>query len=344
MRTDSRMPPVPVGKFPHDLLDKLLKRLPRADPRVLIGPRLGEDAAVIDMGDRCLIVTTDPVTFATDRIGWYAVHVNANDVAVMGARPRWFFVTLLLPAGKTTEASVASLMADIGNTCTALGISVCGGHTEITLDLARPIVVGQMLGEVDSHRLVRKSNLKVGDEVLLTRGVAIEGTAILARERAETLRGKMPDGLLDRASRLLDDPGISVVEAAMTAVAAGEVHAMHDPTEGGVLTGLVELAAASETGLRVFADRIEIYPETASLCRALGLDPLGLIASGALLIGAAPRDARAIGEALVRRGIPTVAVAEVRPRSEELSVEIDGEFRPLVIPERDEIARALEGR
>jgi hydrogenase expression/formation protein HypE len=344
MRADSRTPPIPVGKLPHRLLDVLLKRLPQADPRVLIGPRLGEDAAVIDMGGRCLVVTTDPVTFATDRIGWYAVHVNANDVAVMGARPRWFFATLLMPAGQTTDAAVSAVMADIGATCTALGITVCGGHTEITFDLTRPVVIGQMLGEVEPHRLVRKSNLKVGDEVLFTRGVAIEGTAILARERSEALRGKVPDGVLDRASRVLDDPGISVVEAALTAIAAGDVHAMHDPTEGGVLTGLAELAAASDTGLRVFADRIPVYPETASLCETLGLDPLGLIASGALLIGAAPREAGAIADALIRQGIAAVGVAEVRPRPDGLSVEIGGESRPLVIPERDEIARAFEGR
>jgi len=344
MPADSQFSALPVGKLPHRLLDELLKRLPEADPRVLIGPRVGEDAAVIDMGGRCLVVTTDPVSFATDRIGWYAVHVNANDVAVMGARPKWFFVTLLLPVGQTTDASVASVMTDIGTTCAALGITVCGGHTEITFDLTRPIVIGQMLGEAEPHRLVRKSNLRAGDEVLLTRGVAIEGTAILAREREEALRGKVPAGLLDRASRFLDDPGISVVEAAMTAIAAGDVHAMHDPTEGGVLTGLAELAAASDTGLRVFADRIPVYPETTSLCETLGLDPLGLIASGALLIGAAPRGAGAIADALIRQGIPTVGVAEVRPRSEGLSVEIGGRFRPLIIPERDEIARAFDSR
>jgi hydrogenase expression/formation protein HypE len=344
MREGSLTPPLPVGKLPHRLLDVLLKRLPQDDPRVFIGPRLGEDAAVLDMDGRSLVVTTDPVTFATDRIGWYAVHVNANDVAVMGARPRWYFATLLLPAGQTTEESVAAIMADIGETCAALGVTVCGGHTEITLDLLRPIVIGQMLGEVEPRRLVRKSNLQVGDEVLLTRGVAIEGTAILARERAGALRGKVPDGLLDRASRFLDDPGISIVQAAMAAIAAGDVHAMHDPTEGGVLTGLAELAAASGTGLRVFAAEIPVYPETASLCEVLGLDPLGLIASGALLIGAPRQQAGTIAAALDRQGIPTFVVAEVRPRAEGLSVEIGGESRPLIIPERDEIARALEGR
>jgi hydrogenase expression/formation protein HypE len=343
MQADSLSSPLRVGKLPASLLDAFLKQLPRTDPRVLIGPRLGEDAAVIDMGDRYLIITTDPVTFATDRIGWYAVHVNANDIAVMGARPRWFFATLLLPAGRTSDAGAAAVMSDIGATCSALGITVCGGHTEITVGLDRPIVVGQMLGEVEPSRLVCKTSLQVGDEILLTRGAAIEGTVILAREKAGALRGKVPDAVLDRASRLLDDPGISVVEAATTAVEAGEVHAMHDPTEGGVLTGLAELAAASDNGLRVFVDRIPIYAETRALCEAFGLDPLGLIASGALLIGAPPRHAGAIAEALKRQGIPAVKVAEVRPRSDGLIAEVGSEQRVLEVPERDEIAKAFEG-
>jgi hydrogenase maturation factor len=342
MRADSRSPSLRVGKLPASLLDAFLKQLPQTDSRVLIGPRLGEDAAVIDMGGKCLIVTTDPITFATERIGWYAVHVNANDVAVMGTRPRWFFATLLLPAGPTTDAAVAAVMSEIGATCAALGITVCGGHTEMTVGLDRPIVIGQMLGEVEPSRLVRKTSLRVGDEILLTRGAAIEGTAILARERAQALRDKVPGDVLDRASRFLDDPGISVVEAAMTAVEAGEVHAMHDPTEGGVLTGLAELAAAAETGLRVFVDRIPIYAETRALCDAFGLDPLGLIASGALLIGAQPRHAGAIADALKLQGIPAVKVAEVRPRSDGLTAEVGGEQRVLRTPERDEIAKAFE--
>jgi len=331
-----------TGKLSAERLDAMLAALPRRDPRVLVGPRLGEDAAVLDLGDRCLVVTTDPVTMAADRVGWYAVHVNANDVAVMGARPRWFFVVLLLPEGAATDAMVADVMGEVRAACDALGVTVCGGHTEITAGLDRPIVVGQMLGEVARERLVQKARLQVGDRILLTRGVAIEGTAILARERSGRLAGVVAEATLARAREMLADPGISVVEAALAAVDAGEVRAMHDPTEGGVLTGLSELAAACGLGLRVNGDRIPVYPETGALCRALGVDPLGLIASGALLIGAPPASCEGIAASLTRRGIPVSDIGQIVPRAEGVTIELGGVLHPLVPPARDELARLLD--
>ena len=180
---------LPVGKLPTEHLRSLLAELPDRVGRLLIGPQLGEDAAVIDVGDRCLVVTTDPITFATDHIGRYAVHVNANDVAVLGARPLWFFVVLLLPERSTTPALAESIMADVRTSCGELGVTVCGGHTEITAGLDRPVVVGQRLGEVAPTRLVRKTGSAVGDQILLTRGIAIEGTAFLARHKAAQLQG-----------------------------------------------------------------------------------------------------------------------------------------------------------
>lgn len=335
-------PFLPLGKLPSARLAALLATLPHRDPRVIVGPRLGEDAAVLEVGDRCLVVATDPVTMAADRIGWYAVHVNANDVAVMGARPRWFFPVLLLPEGAATDAMVAGIMSEIAATCDALGVTVCGGHTEVTTGLDRPIVVGQMLGEVERGALVQKSRLQVGDRILVTRGVAIEGTAILARERADRLKGLVADATIARAREMLADPGISVVEAALAAVEAGDVRGMHDPTEGGVLTGLSELAAASGLGLRVCGDRIPVYAETAALCGAIGIDPLGLIASGALLIGAPPGACGAIAAALARRRIAVADVGEVVPAAEGVTIEIGGIRRPLVPPDRDELARILE--
>ena len=321
MSNEAERPPTPggevgkVGKLPAKHLQALLASLPQRDARVLIGPRVGEDATVIDVGDRCLVVATDPVTFATDRIGSYAVHVNANDVAVMGARPRWFFVVLLLPERGTTAGLVDAIMADVRSTCEALGVTVCGGHTEVTTSLGRPLLIGQMLGEVARPRLVSKANLQVGDRVLLTQGVAIEGTALLAREKGGELRGRVPDDLIERAERFLVDPGISVVEAALTATEAGHVTGMHDPTEGGLVTGLCELATASDKGLRVYGERVPIFPETGALCEPFGIDPLRLIASGALLIATPPSDADPIMAALRAKDIPVSSIAEVRPSS-----------------------------
>src|SRR6516164_10357530 len=219
--------PLPVGKLPLENLRSLLKQSAKHDPRLLIGPQIGEDAAVIDAGDRYLVVATDPITFATDHIRRSAVHVNANDVAVLGAPPLWFFVIMLLPENHTTPELAETIIADVKTTCEELGVTLGGGHTEITQGLDRPILVGQMLGEVAPTRLVRKTRVTIGDRILLTRAVAIEGTAILAREKSERLRGRVAADLLARAAGFLIQPGISVVRAALAAASVGEaVHAM----------------------------------------------------------------------------------------------------------------------
>ena len=335
--------PLPVGKLPLEHLRSLLRHPSKHDPRLLIGPQIGEDAAVIDAGDRYLVVATDPVTFATDHIGRYAVHVNANDVAVLGARPLWFFVVVLLPEGRTTPELAETIMADVRTACEELGVALGGGHTEITQGLDRPILVGQMLGEVAPTRLVRKSRIAKGDQILLTQGVAIEGTAILAREKSERLRGLVDADFLARAARFLIEPGISVVSAPLAAANVGEVvHAMHDPTEGGLAMGLFELVAPAGLGLRVVRERIPLFPETNSICRALSLDPLKLLASGALLIAVAPDGADLVVRTIEATGAPAAVIGEVRPSSEGITIVKGGKVAPLTPAVRDEIARALE--
>ena len=329
----------PAGKLPSADLKALLSKIQQRDERLMVGPMFGEDAAILDMGDRCLIVTTDPITFATDRIGWYAVHVNANDIAAMGARPRWFFTVLLVPEAPKNSSLIETIMLDIQKACDALNISIAGGHTEITSQIDRPIVIGQMLGEVDKEKLIRKTSLLEGDLILLTHGIAIEGTAILAKEKGNILRDKISSEQLTKAENYLFEPGISVVEAALTATETGEVHAMHDPTEGGLLSGLYELADAAGLGLRVLQNRINVLPETQAICTALGVNPLRLIASGALLIGTTPKGAPKITAKLEARGIHTTVIAEARNISEGRVIEHAGHLTPLVPSERDEIAR-----
>ena len=341
MSNEATRSPTPVGKLPTKHLQKLLASLPQRDDQVLIGPRVGEDAAVIEVGDRCLVVATDPITFATDHIGSYAVHVNANDVAVMGARPRWFFVVLLMPEHATTAALVDAIMVNIRETCDGLGVTVCGGHSEVTAHLDRPILIGQMLGEVAKADLVSKASLQVGDQILLTQGVAIEGTAILAREKGAELRGRVAADVIERAERFLFDPGISVVEAALAATEAGRVTGMHDPTEGGLVTGLCELATASGKGLRVYSEPVPIFPETRAICEPFGIDPLRLIASGALLIATPPSDTSAIMAAVKARGVPVASIAEVQPSSHGTTLCVNGKEQKLVPADRDEIAKVF---
>ena len=330
--------PLPVGKLRAELLGRLVA-LCRHDPRVLIRPGIGRDAAAVVFGDHVVVAKTDPITFATDRIGWYAVNINANDVACLGATPRFFLAALLLPEGKTTDETVEAIFRDLAASCEALDVTLCGGHTEVTYGLDRPIVVGQMLGEVARDRLVRNDRSQAGDDVLLTKGIAIEGTALIAREKAEELRGVADEALLARARGYLDAPGLSVVPDAVAVCRATLPHALHDPTEGGLATGLHELADAAGLGVEVEADAITIFPETQALCRHYGLDPLGLIASGALLAVTAPADTPAVLDALAADGIPARRIGRMVERSEGLTLRRGRRREPLRRFDSDEVAR-----
>jgi hydrogenase maturation factor len=291
------------------------------------------------MGERWLVAKTDPITFATDEIGWYAVHVNANDVASAGGTPRWFLCTLLLPEGQADESFVGRIMAQIADACRSLGVVPCGGHTEVTYDLDRPIAVGVMLGEIVPGRLVRSSDVRVGDTILLTKGVAVEGTAIIAREKAGELRGQFDRAFLERCRGFLHDPGISVVPEAHVAMETGLVHAMHDPTEGGVATGLHELAVASNVGLEVDLERIPIFDETRRLCQVFDLEPLGVIASGALLIAVDREGVVSVRDALLAANIAATPIARALPPDCGVYLRTPAGTRPLPRYDQDEITR-----
>ena len=328
-----------AGKLPQELLAELLRKVHLDDPRVALGPAPGEDAALIDFGDKYLVAKTDPITFATDLIGWYVVQVNANDLAVMGATPRWLMATLLLPEGTTAEG-VRKIFDQLLDACKGLGISLVGGHTEVTYGLERPLAIGAMLGEVGKEQVVLTSGARPGDSIVLTKGIGIEGAAILAREAEASLRDAGVDpSAIQRAKEYLFSPGISVVRDAAIACNAVEVHSMHDPTEGGLATGLLEMATAANVGLIVQLDQVAVLPECQAFCGALGLDPLGLISSGALLATVGPQDAPRLIDALNQDGIPAYEIGRVTPPEDGLQLNIDGVARPLPAFDRDELAR-----
>ena len=328
-----------TGKLSPDILRRLLAAARCPDARVVVGPAIGEDAAVLAVGEKLLVASVDPITFATDLIGWYAVHVNANDVAVMGASPAWFLATLLLP-----ESAPPSLAEEIFeqtlSACRELDVCLVGGHTEVTHGLGRPLVIGAMLGEAD--RVVRSSGARAGDHLILSKGIAIEGTALLAREAGDRLRDRGVDGdTIEKARGLLFDPGISVVKEALLACETASVHAMHDPTEGGLTTAVHELAEAAGLGAVVRARDIAVLPETESLCRALGLNPLGLLASGSLLIAAAPEDCDRILGALTAAGISAACIGALFSDREVAIIDEKGGATALPRFDRDELARFL---
>ena len=328
-----------IGKFPVELLSRVLARNNITDPRVLLGPKIGEDAAVLDMGEKLLVATSDPVTFAADQIGWYAVQVNANDLACRGATPLWFLATLLVP-DSFSETDAESVLAQIIEACHTLGVSLIGGHSEVTYGIDRPIVMGTMLGEVERDRLIVTGGAQEGDSVVVTKGIAIEGSAVLAREQADALlRGGVSQQDIDTAAGWIIDPGISVVADARAACQAVNVHSLHDVTEGGLVTSLREVAQASGLGIAIEEGSIPVLPECSAICQALNIDPLGLLGSGALLVTLPPSEVPPLQNALVELGTDGWEIGMmIDPEEGMQMIGYEGEV-PLPEFPRDELAR-----
>jgi hydrogenase expression/formation protein HypE len=328
-----------TGKLPPALLKKLLKHSGAKDRRVLLGPRIGEDAAVVKVGKHLLVLKTDPVTYASDMIGWYAVNVNANDIVTRGAKPAWFQAVILLPPG-SDESLAESIFKQISKAAKALNVAVTGGHTEVTPGISSPIVVGDMHGVLDGKKPVLTSGARAGDMLVITKGAGIEGTAVIAREKRKDLVKVFDEEFVDRAARYLFDPGLSIVKEADLATRF-RVSAMHDPTEGGVSMGIYELAEASGKSMQVEIDKILVRIETERICAKYEIDPLGLLGSGALLATFAPEDAEKFVNAVKKQFIHAAIIGKViggRGRS----VAISGRnITPLSFSERDEVLKVL---
>jgi len=329
-----------AGKVPPELLQKLVfPYLGAADRDVLLGPGIGRDAALLKVGHKVIVATTDPITGAVRNIGAYALHISANDVATFGVRPRWFLATLLLPEGSGRELleEITSSMHEAAKT---LGVAIVGGHSEVTPGLSRPIVIGFMLGVSEEGHYVTSASAKPGDTLILTKGVAIEGTAILATDREDELLRHLDSALVRRAQRFIE--WISVVPEAVHAMSTGAVTAMHDPTEGGVANGLHELADASGTGFIVKREALTLHEETRQICTLLKIDPLNLIASGAMIIAVQSLKAELVLSTLQKAGIPASVIGElVENTGTRIIIEPDGTRTQLPRPSEDALWRAL---
>ncbi len=296
-----------LGKIEKKILEEVvLKRLGYRRRDVIVPPRFGEDAAAIKIDGKTVIAAMDPITGSGTRIGWLSVHVNANDVAVMGAEPRWFSLTILLPEDHLSE--LEGIMDEVHRACRKLKIALITGHTEITPNISRPIIIGHMMGRLISKRLVTSSGARPGDLLLMSKTAAIEGTAILASDFEAELAQKVPRESLERARNFYEK--ISILDEALKLARRFRVSAMHDPTEGGILGGAYEMAEASRCSFILYEDRVPVAEETRRICEALGCDPLRLIASGSLL-AALPRNQ---AEKAVREIRGLTVIGEFRSR------------------------------
>jgi hydrogenase maturation factor/beta-phosphoglucomutase-like phosphatase (HAD superfamily) len=330
--------PLPAGKLPNDLLREFLNGFEFNDPSILINPGVGEDTAAVDIAaEEVLVLKSDPITFATDCIGQYAVLINANDIATSGAQPRWLLTTLLFPSG-VTPSEIRRVINELKESCRRWNITLCGGHTEITDAVTRPVVTGMMAGTVARKNLIDKRNVAVGDRVLLTKAVAVEGTAIIAREfgvRLEKLG--LTDAEVERCRQFLNH--ISILPEAKIAAESTATSAMHDVTEGGLATALEELSIAAEHRFRINMETIPIFAETRRIGRLLNIKPLGLIGSGSLLICCRPAGCSSLMDSLRRGGIAVTCIGEVLERGRGVTALKNGRLTVWPQFEVDEITR-----
>ncbi len=330
-----------TGKIPSDILVKNVFRYRGSkDSSIILSSSIGEDAALISFGRHVLVLKTDPVTGTASEIGWFAVHINANDVACRGARPRWFLCDLLLPE-RSNPAQVDSIMKQVDRAAKQVGAAVVGGHTEVTPSLKRPIVIGYMVGLAKRNEFITSSGGRPGDHIIMTKAAGIEGTAVLASDFAKRLRKKVPRPTMLKAQKMRRH--ISVVDDASIAMKSGGVRAMHDPTEGGLLQGLWELAEASKVGFHVHESAIPIRPETKRICSVLGVNPLRLMSSGCLLIAADKRKSNRILRNLKSNGIEARMIGSLTDRRRGRKLVKRNGFEVSIGPmERDELYRVIE--
>jgi hydrogenase expression/formation protein HypE len=331
---------LPPGKIPVDILKEVVfKNLGAARKEVTMGPTAGIDGAVIDLGNKSLIVSMDPITGAVERIGWLAVNVNANDVATFGVEPAFLVSCILLPENSDRKI-IETICTQMNEAAKDLGIAIVGGHCESTMGLVKPIVVGCIMGLTEKGAYVTAGGAKAGDKLILTKSAGLEGTAILACDRESELKKTISAKILRNAQGFYSQ--ISVVEDALTACKTGGVHAMHDPTEGGVAGGIHEMCDASVLGVRVLEDKVAIQPETAKICSHFKIDALQLISSGALLISAEAKSAGAIIMKMEEKKIHAAIIGEfLEDTDERLLVAKDSKARALPRPLSDELWTAL---
>ena len=331
-----------LGKLKHEYLANLLLNLDIHDNRIIMGSKIGEDAAVIDIpGENYLVAKTDPITFATNQIGYYVVNINVNDLVCTGAKPKWFQSTILLPKKNTTEQLIEDIFIDIHNTCKSMGITVIGGHTEITPNIERPIIIGSLLGEVNKEKLVLTSGAEPGDALILTKGIFIEGTCIIGREKQDELLNYNYDyNFIERCKNYLYKPGISVYKEALLANEHFHIKAMHDPTEGGIYTAIAEMAIASNTGAIIEEEKIIILPEPKILSKIFDLNPYNTISSGSLLIAVNQKDSSDVIEFLRKNKIISEKIGTFVSKDKGLKVKkLNGKKGLLKYSETDEITK-----
>ncbi len=324
-----------VGKIPPDMLtDIVFKRTGKPRKEILVRPGIGQDAAVLDLGRELLVASTDPITGAQDMVGWLAVKVALNDIGACGGEPVCLLLTLLLPPGAKVS-DLTKIMDDVDAACCEENVQVAGGHTEVTPGISKPIVSVTALGRSRGGRVLRPEDAEAGQDLVLTKWAGMEGTSVLVRDFPGVFDGVLDPEEIQAARDLMFD--ISVTKDGFIAWQQG-ASCGHDVTEGGVLGAVYELCKAASLGAKVYADKIPMLGVTRKVASFGGIDPLGLVSSGCLLV--ATSDGQGLCRAYEASGINAAVVGKLKVGDSYLLR--DGRRLPLQAPGADELWRARE--
>ncbi len=330
---------LPLGKVPPHLLgDTVFRYLGSRRDDIIIGPSIGEDAAIVKAGSELLALHCDPISAAYNRIGFIAMNVATNDISTRGIKPRWAISCILLPEG-SDRTVLETISKDMDSAARKLGVGIVGGHSEVTPGLNHPVVIVFPVGVAEGGRYATSGNAKPGGKIILTKSVGLEGTAVLACDKAEVLSRTFGREFVARCQSLFEK--LSVMKEALLAFETDGVQAMHDPTEGGLAGGLNELADAANVGFRIHEDRIQIMPETRKICDFFKIDPLQLISSGSLIIVAKPEKSQDILDKLKKEGIPCNLVGEITQDKNRSMIKKDGQEVTLPMPLSDDLWKAI---
>jgi hydrogenase maturation factor len=330
--------PLKPGKIPPELLKECLRKLEVTSEDILVGPKYGVDGAIVKIKSPVIAFTSDPITFISKDSVYYLMACNINDLISLGAKPLYLGVNLLFHEG-VSEEGVLNTFEKLGFYSKKFNIPVITGHTEVTPGLKSTVLSGFMVGQV--IREVSPEKVKVGDAIVQIKGVAIEGTSIISREKQEELVRVFGEPFVKRCQEFLYNPGICLFDVGLKLIENYEIHNLHDPTEGGMITALYESILASGLGAIIDGDRIIIYDETKAISTYYRIDPLGLIASGSLIAFTGKREAERLCGDLQKEGIPAEIIGEIKEKNAGILVKRGGALMELVPYERDQILEVL---
>ncbi len=328
-----------VGKLDSDLLKKaVIDKITFRRPEVLVRAGVGEDCAVIDLGEYECVMSTDPITAAVSEIGKLAIHISCNDIASNGIEPVGIMLAVMLPVG-TTEEDVETIMSQAAQAAKTCRVEIIGGHTEVTPAVNKPVIVSTAVGKGKKWQSASAGNIKEGDFIIMTKNAGLEGTGIIAGDYEEELLKFLTREEIEAAKEMLEH--VSVVTDGVVAGSIG-TNGMHDVTEGGILGAIWEMCQIGNVGAEVWGDEVPVSEVTRKICRHYGIEYMRLISSGCMLIMSQPEKKDEIIEKLEASGVPAKVIGKIVPAEEGLFVMEKGVRKPIEPPKADELYKVVK--